>query len=207
MVLPASTANTSTQTAIATNNAAIVQEEVGVAEGLIQRAISFGKTEVLFNAIKIGNPTTDINDNSTLTANQISFRDAFTAAGYQVSIDSRTGYWNLSWGTTGVESSVVVYIVRTQVTPGAIETATNTKITDTLSALSPIAYPVSSLVQINGGNINESDIGLTDQVYYEYIVRVRQQDTGTDYSSNIQTALETSGLGYTSTNTKTYKVV
>jgi hypothetical protein len=212
MVLTAANASLYTAATITTQEAAKLQTEVDLTERTIINAANLQKYAVQYNATTVGNPYDDPLVDTNLTALQIAYRDAFVAVGYNVSIDATSGYWSFTWASQGIESNVAVYSTRTTVSPSAISASTITEINSYFSGLILSAYAASTSVQSGtGGDIQETDFGGTNSVFYEYITVVRQQDNLTDLSSGLLTQLSTGpvgvGLGYTSTNMAVYKLV
>lgn len=194
MTLPASQANQFTNDSIALNSETDVNNEIFLAEKQIRNVGGRGFFKLSFNATIIGNPVGDPHT-TTLSTDQQSFFDHFIDNGYVVGVDPDNGWWLLDWSDVGVEILTTVYSVRTTVTPGAIETQTITTINNYFAGLTPVALSTANLVNINGGDIPESDFGAPDSVFYEYIVLVQQQDD-TDHAAGLKAALRASGLGY-----------
>lgn len=200
MVLPASLAYTFTTQAKNDSDDETIKKVVSSCEAVIQRAISNGFYSTLFDGGDIGKPLGDVNDDSALTPLQVRFRDEMTSAGYVVS--SEKGWWKLSWGSIDIETSVVTYLVYTSVTPGAIYQQTINAINSALQTLVP---PVRANIVLTP-DFNESDVGKVDQNIALYVVTAHQQDKATNNTTTIMNALTSSGLGYTTANTKVIKV-
>ena len=210
MVLTAPNAHNYTATAITVHQDAKLQQEVDLTERRIRNTANRDLYEMVYDARIVGNPLGDPQDDNNLTALQIDYRDAFVDVGYSVTRDGDSGLWRLSWATQGVENRVSVYMVRTTVTPGAISQLTVDAIDAFFAAQIPTVRPNTTFVNLgNGGDIQESDFGGTDSVFYEYSIVTEQQISSTDLSGGLRAHLTTSGLGYIDapSNLAVYKLV
>lgn len=197
MVLTAPTANNYTILATQVQSNQTLQREVDLTERAIRNAANRQDFNVLHDARLVGNPVADPQNTALLTALQIDYRDAFVDAGYLVTLDANTGYWELSWEDQGVEGLVSVYSVRTTVIPGAIADLTIDAINGFFDAQVPVARSRASLVDVGAGaDTDEQDFGAPISTFYEYIVVAQQQDATTDFSNGIRTALTSTSLGY-----------
>jgi len=211
MVLTASDANIFTTNSININNNIDLQHEVDLTERSIRNAASLKKYSIEFNATVIGNPISDPMTDTSLTSLQIAYRDAFVSAGYSVTVNSVSGFWELSWTSSKIESTVSIYSIRTTVTPGAVSAATITEINNFFTNQPTSNFSKTVLIATNGGDILESDIGAANSVFYEYTIIVDQQDKTIDFTSSLVTAMTGAGtigasLGYTTTNFAIYKI-
>lgn len=209
MVLTATQALALTNNTISIHAAQTLQEEVGCAEAQIRTAAGRELFQIRYSAKAIGNPFADPHVDTNLTSDQIAFRDAFVNAGYFVDLDEETGLWLISWELVGPATVVTVYSVRTIVVPGAIITQTVDRLNDYFEQLVPVVRSRSEFVNIGpGGDIDESDFGATNSVFYEYVVVTEQPDS-TDHSAALKTWLVAAGLGYqtTPTNVEIYRTI
>lgn len=199
-----------------TNNAITVQDsrdlvnEVTRAESGIRNAATRQQFRLAYNASIIGNPDDDPANTAGLTPQQIDFRDTFENSGFVVTRDEDSGYWLLSWEDQGVEHLVNLYSVRTTLAPGAIQTQTIDAIESYFESLTPRVRARVEIVQISGGDIDETQFGAPASTFYEYVALVTQPDMSTDYSAGLKAALLATGLGYSDPapdNVEVYKLV
>lgn len=183
-----------------------LSDEITAAELTIQRATTRGLFVTLFNSRLIGNPAVELSNHDGLTLPQLDFLTTLTEAGYTVERDSSTGWWKISWASSGPEQSVRVYTVRTIVSPGAVSAQTIAVINNYFATHYPTATSRTSLFSPpdSGGNVDETLFGATASTFYEYVVVAHQQDAS-DYSSGIKSTLTSSGLGYNSSNVAVWK--
>ncbi len=206
MVLPASQAQTFTNNAIGQNLDDNVAEEVRRTEGAIRSATSSERYRIVYNARIVGNPFDDPNDDTNLEDVQISYRDVWLDAGYQVSRDPETGYWVIDWTVQGPEELVAIYSIRTTVTPGGISTQTIDQIDQFFSGVSPKVTTKTFIIDINGGDILETDFSAVNSIFYEYVSIVTQQNVSTDHAANLKTNLVANLASYTNVNVEVYKI-
>lgn len=209
MVLQATEAAQITETATLIQNDRAIKDEVFLTENQIRRAGGKQLTETVYNAQIIGNPVASPSDDAHLTELQIQYRDVFVNAGYVVTLDEDTGWWKFDWSATGVEQTSVVYSIRTTVTPGAVSDDTIDLIEEFFALQSPAVTARASIVEINGGDIDEGDFGAPASTFYEYHAVVSQgQQQATDFSNDLTDYLVTQGapLGYAVGNVKSYRV-
>ena len=208
MVFTASQAGLYTSNSITVNENLNVQREVDLTERAIRSAARLKKYAIEFNALTIGNPIGDpMDSNTNLSSEQVAYRDAMIAAGYQLGKHGVSGYWTITWASQGIETSVNVYSVRTTVTIGPISASTITYLSDYFKNQKISDYANISAITTNGGDINEADFGATASTFYEYVIVIKQQDKTVDLSTDIVGALAGSSYGYTTTNTSVYKLV
>lgn len=206
MVLPAGQAQTFTLTAISNNADRDVQNEARRTDAAIQSAVSQERFFIVYNALIVGNPSGDPQDDDNLTDAQIQYRDVFIDAGYNVGIDEDTGNWTFSWAVLGPEEQVTIYSVRTTLTPGTYATTTLNQIGIFFDAVTPPVTHKAIVVPINGGDILESDFGATNSVFYEYVVLVSQPND-VDHSAALKADLVTNITAYTTSNVEAYRLV
>lgn len=192
MTLPASSAYQMTQHAASQMADDMVIDELNLVEMRISNATTRGLYEIVYPATKIGNPSSDPSVDSSLTPNQLSFRNTLQDSGYQVGRDDTSGYWKIGWSLNGAEEVVSVYQINTSVVPGSILVQTEAVITNYFANLSPSA---TCKVSLAGSAISGT---------YVHLAVVAQQNT-LDLSSGLYTALISAGLGYNSGNTSTSK--
>jgi hypothetical protein len=192
MTLPASSAYQMSQNASSVNQTELVNTELALVEARISNASTRGLYQIIYSAAKIGNPAGDPNLDNSLTANQIVFRDTLQGVGYKVAQDEASGFWWINWALTGNEASISVYQIETTVLPGSVEEDTITAIDLFFRTLDPSA---TDRVLIAGSALSGT---------YIHLVLVQQQ-TSADHSDDLQTALEATGLGYSSGNTSVSK--
>ncbi len=209
MVLQASDAGQITDQAIAVQTERDVKDEVFLTEAQIRRAGRRQRRDTVYNAQILGNPAGDPSDDEKLTDPQIEYRDHFVGADYVVTLDEDTGWWRFDWNSVGVEQSSVVYSIRTTVTPGAIADDTLDLIEEFFAAQNPAVTARATVVEVNGGDIDETDFGATTSVFYEYtavVTQTQQQDT--DFSADLTAYLIAQGapLGYLTGNVQAYRI-
>ena len=198
MVLSASQANSLTLSSIQITDEQQLNQELASAEARIRQVAGLGKFKLGYNALILGNPVDDPQDDSNLTDLQIQFRDHFNDQGYIVSLEPETGFWLLDWTEVGAESQVTIYSARTTVAPGPVSQQTIDAINTYFDGVIPA---VNSRVEIvdtdppSGGDIPESDFGAPDSVFFEYII-IAEQQNDFNHKDAIKTALKASGLGY-----------
>lgn len=211
MVLQASDAQNITLTAAEVQGQRALADEIFLTEATIRRAGRRIKTHTVYNAQILGNPAGDPSDDEKLTPLQVEYRDYFVDAGYVVTLDPDTSWWKFDWASVGAEQTSVVYSIRTTVTPGAVADDTMDLIEEFFAAQNPVVTARVSIVEINGGDIDESDFGATASVFYEYTAVVTQgQQQDTDFSSDLTDALalttEGQALGYAAGNVQAYRI-
>lgn len=209
MVLQASDAQDITLTAIEVQSARALADEIFLTEAQIRRAGRRHRFDTVYNAQILGNPAGDPSDDEKLTPVQIEYRDYFVDADYVVTLDPDTSWWKFDWASVGPEQSSVIYSIRTTVTPGAVADDTMDLIEEFFAGQNPVVTARVSIVEINGGDIDESDFGATASVFYEYtavVTQTQQQDT--DFSADLTSYLETQGapLGYAAGNVQAYRI-
>lgn len=195
MVLTASAANNYTVIATTTQNDSDLQREVDLTERAIRNAATRQQYHVLYNALVIGNPFGDPQDETALTTVQIDYKNTFIDAGYLVDLDATTGLWRVSWEDQESEDVVSIYSIRTTLTPGAIYEATIELVDEFFESQIPVNKSRTVLYE---------DTNATD---YEYTVVVTQQDITLDHSASVLSTLTTSSLGYDSSNVTVQKLV
>lgn len=192
MTLSASTAYSLASNAASVHDTDQVNQEISLAEMRIQNAATYGLFTVAYGASLIGNPSSDPSVDASLTTNQLAFRNAMQAAGFVVSRDSATGYWQFDFAQEGPEQTVTVYEIHTSVTPGPVSAQTVTLLTTFFHDLNPT---VTSKIYIGASAISGTYIHLC----------VVQQQTNTDLSTDIRASLTAAGLGYSNGNTTVSK--
>ncbi|RMH11910.1 MAG: hypothetical protein D6698_15800 [Gammaproteobacteria bacterium] len=202
MTYSAAEAYSLAQASIAKNTANELQLEVTLAEKEIRAAAFQGRTFAYYHSVQMGDPLGDPSVDDALTDLQRQFRDTMTAAGYRVGRHEITGYWKLEFGAPAILQTIVLYQVRTSLTPGAIIPQTIDAITKALNELTPAVSAEVRFVP----DVDETAYGSQPSIGYEFIVVAVQQDSSKDHSSVVQTALLNSGLGYTTTNTLVNKI-
>lgn len=206
MVMPAAQAQSYTFTSKETNTKRDVQQELSRTNSAIQSASGKERFEIVYNAVIIGNPFEDPQDDSNLTESQILYRDALIDAGYKVSREKDTGYWFISWAVLGPEEIVTVYSVRTILLPGTYASQTIEQIEEYFSTVSPAVTVKATVVSINGGDIDEGDFGATFSEFYEYIALVTQPNSE-DHSTDLKNNLIVNISSYNDSNLEAYKLV
>ena len=206
MVIPAGQAQAFTLTAIGNNTEETVRNELRRTDSAIQSATGQERFSIIYNAQLVGNPIGDPHDDANLDAVQITYRDAMIDARYKVGWDEDTGYWTFSWDVVGPEEVVTVYSARTTLLPGTYATQTIDQVALFFDTVSPPATVKTSVVTINGGDIDEADFGATFSVFYEYVI-IAVQDDDVDHSSAIKNNLITNITAYTDANLEVYRLV
>ncbi len=92
MVLSASQANSLTLSSIQITDEQKLDQELASAEARIRQVAGLGRFKLGYNALILGNPVDDPQDDSNLTDLQIQFRDHFNDQGYIVSLEPETGF-------------------------------------------------------------------------------------------------------------------
>lgn len=191
-----------TSNTITSTNESDVQLELTLAEKNITSAASIGQYFVLYNATIIGNPLGNPDVVSNLTENQETFYQLLINAGYIVTLDIATGWWNISWATSGAEVTVAIYTFRTTLVPTAIVSSTISTITAYFASLIPIVYTNVSY----NGFINEAGFGGATSTFYEFTITANQGSDTTDHSTSLKSAILAQGLGYTTNNCNVYQL-
>ena len=189
MTYPALSAFALTQYSLTEIEQTRLSSEITLTERAIRFAARRGRYRILYDARIVGNPATSPSNTLGLTNLQLAYRNALSLARYVVQMDPGTGYWEIQWGSTGAETLVTVYTVRTTLTPGAIQSGTIAAVENYVETISP---PATAKTVVNtagaGGDIDETDFGAPASVFYEYTIVMRQTDQ-TDHSAGLLAAL------------------
>ena len=198
MVLSASQANSLTFSSIQITDEQKLDQELASAEARIRQVAGLGRFKLGYNALILGNPVDDPQDDSNLTDLQIQFRDHFNDQGYIVSLEPVTGFWLLDWSEVGAENQVTIYSARTTVLPGPVSQATIDAINTYFAGVTPAVNSRVVLVDTDppsGGDIPEADFGAPDSTFFEYTI-IAEQQNDFNHKDAIKTALKATGLGY-----------
>jgi hypothetical protein len=202
MVLSATDAFTLTTNTISRDTDTDIQTEISLVEAKIRSASGLGLYSISYNAKIIGNPEVDPRIYTTLPPTQITFYNLLISAGYSVTIDPASGYWNISWSTIGNDAFVKVYSFRTTYNPTSFADQVITVIKNFFLSLHPVVH---STVKYNGF-IDETGFGGVSSTFYEFTIVVDQQDNF-DNSTNLKLDIVSQGLGFDNGNCAVYRIV
>jgi len=209
MTILAQTTYNSTTAAIATQNAQLLSSEMTLCEGFIGNAVNKGLFYIVYNSILCGNPLNNgssVISPSVLTPLQQAFYNSLITAGYIVTLDSPSGFWNISWNETGFETLTTVYSLRTTLTPGAIAATTITAINTFFKTQIPVVTSRAQLLDLGaGGVMDETTFGATASTFYEYSIVVSQMNA-INYAIALKAYLIAENIGYVTGNCMVYKI-